>query len=281
MTETTPGKNEKNLHDEYENTAKDVGNMFKHFKLLIIVSFSFVMLYIENLEWMGLLFGAAVNEVIITYIALDFSDSPKHHDILIFVLELILKFKILAEYLIFVLIVDLQRKYTNIGSPIQYSRDTRKKINDYKLNFIRNTILLWVVSFIFFTSYRTSPHGVKPEEEHYLEFFHPLSVISNASEIKGDDTKEVIVTKIFYKIFNYGWYFIKIILVLLLFYTTAVINLIGEEFAIINTTRLYIAENTDTIGSSPSVPTKTNNITGYISNAFSNINLNYVMNYNI
>lgn len=266
-----------------ENTAKEVGKLFKYFKLLIILSFSCVMMYMENLEWIGILFGCAVNEVLITYLALDYSDSPKHNDMIIIVLELILKFKIFAESLIFILIIDLQRKYTNIGSTIQFSRESRLKIDTYKGASVSNTLLMLVVSFIFFTSYRISLDE-KGEVEHdrYLDFFHSLSVIDNDPKSLIDyntNTPDVMIQKMIYRGFCYGWYVVKIILVLLLVYTTVILTFAAEEMSRVNTTRLYIAENTDTALTVP-VPEKTNTFMGYASNAFSNINLHYLMHYN-
>lgn len=278
-----------NYTDEHkkENTAKEVGNIFKYFKLLTILSFSFVMMYMENLEWIGILFGAAVNEVVITYLALDYSISPKHHDLIIFLLELILKFKILAEYLVFLLIIDLQRRYTNIGSSIQLSRESKHKMEIYKKSFIENTVLLLVVSFIFFTSERTQYGKISDgiahvEHDQYLDFFHSFSVIDNdpKSLIIDSDTPDEMVTKMIYKVFCYGWYFVKIVLVLLLVYTTGMLTLSAEQLAHVNTTRLYIAHKTETNDKELTVPEKTNSFMGYANNAFSNLNLNYMMYYN-
>ena len=268
--------------EKYENSGHDIGKMFKYFKLLIIVSFSFVMMYIENLEWIGILFGAAVNEVIITYVALDYSDSPKHHDMIVFLLELFLKFKILAEYLMFVLYVDLQRKYTDIGSPIQLSRESRHKVDDYKKLFIINTILLYVVTFVFCTSYRTE-YGEKVEEDTYLEFFYPFSVIDNDIKTKFGEpgnNPDTIIRIMIYKVFCYVWYFIKIILVLIYGYSTLIMSIAAEELVVVNTTRLYIAETNDGNQDPKSVPYKTGSLSGFVNDVVSNINLNYLMNYN-
>ena len=276
-------KNENENQEMFNNTAHDIGFLFKYFKLSLIFAITCVMMYIPNLEFMGTILGAAFNEFIITYIAMDYSESPKHMDIIIFVLELVLKFKILGEFLVFMIVIDLQRKYTNIGSPIQLSRDSRIKFDTYKRIFVVNTILLLVISFILFTSYPDPKDNKK-----YLDFFYSFSVIENFIKFKvpiDNNNPDIImkteleVLRNFYRVINYGWYCVKIILVLSLLYTTALMNIVAEEIVSANTARLYIMDTTNS-SSENSTPHKTGSFSGFMSTMFSNINLNYLMNYN-
>ena len=228
---------------------------FKYIYFIIIHVIAFSMMYRDNLELLGYGVGIVMSFISAGFLWMDIYISPKKYDPVIFIILLGILGGIISLIIFANFLTKIHAKYNRKGSTIMLTKENRKRLDKFKSLYIADYILIGVVSLMFFLLYKDPTTGL------YDPFFKiPEKVVSLDSIYFG----------------------IKVLLSISTLGVTGSLIYTANELSKQNSKQLYIPEK-----QSPEVPKKfpykkpKSGMLGDVSNFFRNVNLNYLMNYNI
>jgi len=227
---------------------------FKYIYFFIIHMIAFSMMYSENLELLGYGVGIIMSFITAGFLWMDIYISPKKYDPVLFVILLgmlggLISLMIFANFL-----TKIHAKYNAKGSKIMLTKENRKRLETFKSLYITDYLLIAVVSLMFFLLYKNT-------DGTYAPFFQIPESLIHLDSIG---------------------FLIKIALSVATLGVSGSMIYNANELSKQNAKQLYIPEN-----QSPDMPKKfpykkpKYGILGDVSDFFRNVNLNYLMNYNI
>lgn len=228
---------------------------FKYIYFFIIHVIAFSMMYSENLELVGYGVGIIMSFITAGFLWLDIYLSPKKYDPVIFVILVGILGGVISLIIFANFLMKIHAKYNSKGSKIILTKENRKRLDRFKSLYVTDYVLIAVVSLMFFLLYKDPNTGI------YTPFFNiPEKMLST-------DT-------IFFAI--------KVLLSLSTLGVSGSLIYTANELSKQNSKQLYIPEK-----QSPDMPKKfpykkeKQGMLGDVSSFFRNVNLNYLMNYNI
>jgi hypothetical protein len=229
---------------------------FKYIYFMIIQMLAFATMYKENLELMGYGVGIIVSFVTAGFLWLDIYNSPKSSDPSLFVILLSMLGGIISLIIFANFLTKTHAKYNKKGSKIMLTRENRKILDKFKSLYMKEYFLIAMLSLMFFMVSKSK------DGKTFLPFFEvPEQLISTNSIFF---TFKVLVSIASLGISGYMIY-------------------LANELSKQNSNQLYIPEK-DSTNVIYKFPYKKPNRFGFIediSTFFRNVNLNYLMNYNI
>jgi glycerol uptake facilitator-like aquaporin len=115
---------------------------------------AFYLFYITNLELVGIGLGIAINFISYLFLLVDIGSSPKKSDPVVFIFLIGIIGMFIANVLLLITLVRLHSAYSSQKSPIQYTKENRKKLDKYKQLFIVNVLAIFIMAFFYFTAYK-------------------------------------------------------------------------------------------------------------------------------
>lgn len=233
----------------------------KYINFFIIHIIAFYLLFQDNLEIIGFGLAIAINVFTNSFLLLDIVSSPKKNDTVVFILIISIISIFISSLMILILLVNLHSKYSLNQVPIQLTNENRDLLDNYKKMYIMNILLVFLISIIYFTLYRID--GNSKFETFYLPFYN----FNIGSQYFFADSIFLIIKLLISAA--------CIILSAYMIYTSLILSRI-------NTNNIYIPSTINTQDNrAPTIfPYKKNNNTSNIfKNMFSNINIDYLINF--
>lgn len=229
----------------------------KYINLFIIHIIAFSLMFQNNLELIGLALAITINVLTNSFLFWDIINSPKNGDAVILVLVVSILAIFISSVMILLLLTKLHSKYSSQQIPIQLTHENRILLDNYKISYVTNILLVFIISILYFTLYR---NDVVVKGSLYTPFYNY-------------DFKDIM---------NYPFLIFKIAITLLSLGLSGYMIYSSYLLCQINTNNLYIPPTDNSSYEKPQVfPHKTNNnLTNLTNNMFSNINLDYIIGYN-
>lgn len=230
----------------------------KYINLLIVHFISFILIFQNNLEILGLSLLTITNTITNSFLFFDIINSPKSGDAVVLLLVISIFAIAISSFMIFILLAKLHSKYSLQQAPVYLSYENRSLLDNFEKSFITNIILVFILSFLYFTLYRVG----EGEKTFYLPFYN-YSI--NPNNIIG----------------HYIFLLFKIIISLSSLLLSAYMLYSSYLLSKIDVNKLYIPPNNHESKIPDKFPHKnTQKIDNMFTNMFSNINLNYIIGYN-
>lgn len=215
---------------------------------------AFSMMYNINLEMLGYGVGIVLSFITGIFLWTDIYYSPKFNDSVLFVILPCILAGFISLLIFATFLTQTNSKYNEKGSKILLTKETRRNLDVFRSLYVLGYMLIGVISLMFFLLYRDPVSGV------YSSFFEmPSSLLSMGSVI----------------------YAIKALLSLATLGTFGSLIYFANMLKKQNTKQLYIPEKDDTTQYSYKYKRSNIGIIDDIRLFFRNVNLDYVMNYNI
>ncbi len=138
---------------------------FKYINFFVLYVLTFVILYVKQVEFISLIILFFVNTITHIFLAVDLLNSPKQSDIVIFVLLCAVALMFIAGVFLMIFTVKImtffRKNNMSINLDLLDTSDTklRKLLDDTKIIYITSAMLIGVVAFFLFTSYRITNDG--------------------------------------------------------------------------------------------------------------------------
>jgi hypothetical protein len=231
---------------------------FKYIYFILIHLIAFSMMYSINLEMLGYAVGIIMSFITAGFLWSDIYYSPKANDPVIFVLLLSMLGGIISLSMFATFLTTTHSKYNKKGSKILLTKETRAKLTKYRSLYFFGYLTIVALALSFFLHKNPVPVG------NLYEFFFQLP-----TNILSTDTL---------------FFAMKVLLSMGALGITGSLLYTANELKKQNTKQLYIPEGGK--GDEPhrypyrykrSRTSFIDDIRGF----FRNVNMNYVMNYNI
>jgi hypothetical protein len=227
---------------------------FKYVYFIIIHFIAFSLMYSQNLEMLGYGIGITMSFITAGFLWLDIYNSPKKNDPVIFVILLGILAGIISLFMFAKFLTNIHAKYNAKGSKIMLTKENRKRLDTFKSLYITDYVLIGTISLMFFLAYKNT-------DGTYMPFFKiPENVFSSDSV----------------------FFVLKSLLSVSTLSVSGYMIYVANELSKQNSKQLYIPEkdSPDTIKKFPYKKPKGLGLGG-ISDFFRNVNLDYLVNYNI
>lgn len=235
---------------------------FKYVYLFVIQVLTFIMMYVKNLEFIGIIIGIIIATVTHIFLIMNIFMSDKKNDlILYFILFSIILFFVSSVFMLKTL-THLQSKYSEKGSLIMLTNENRNWLDTYKRLFITSILTIGILGLSFFTLKKISPltspnMNTSLQSNQYESFFQIEEMLTNP------DIKSLLI-------FIIKWVFSSSAL-----FTTSYMVYISNILSKINANQLYIPDT-------PPPYDKSKFSVGdqfLFSDLYKNLNMNYLTNY--
>lgn len=230
---------------------KDIYNVersFKYFNYAVFQLFLFYGMFDFNLEIISTFISILVFTIMSGFLVVDVIKSPKNNDIVAMYIFIAIVLTFVANCLLFITLTKIHYKFSAKGSPILFTKNTRKDFDAYKILFVLEVILIGIVSIMFFMLPKVN--------DKFVPFF-------NTNFSKDNFLSEFL--------FTFG---IKPIVVIPMLVFACVLVFIGNKLSLVKANQLYIPDEPD-----PDPTKKQKTAKSWFSNMFNGISLNYIMNY--
>lgn len=231
---------------------------FKYIYFVILHFIAFSMMYNVNLEMLGYGVGIVLSFITGAFLWSDIYYSPKFNDPVLFVILPSILAGFISLLIFASFLATTNSKYNEKGSKIILTKETRRNLNTFRGLYVGGYLLIAIVSLMFFLLYKN------PKTQVFQPFFEtPTCILSVAAIV----------------------YAIKWILSVGTLGTTASMIYFANLLKKQHTKQLYIPkEDGKEAPSEYPYKYKRTRSTGIIDDIrvfFRNVNLDYVMNYNI
>jgi hypothetical protein len=133
--------------------SESYDKFFKYIYLLAVFIIAIVLMFHKRLEILGWGIGLTISMVTYLFLFLDVSSSPKSQDVVVFVIYLTVLAQILSNIMFSMTLKNLHHAYSAHGHPIQMNERYKKKFQDYKILFVTQYFIICTIAFFFFTLY--------------------------------------------------------------------------------------------------------------------------------
>lgn len=229
----------------------------KYINFFIIYIISVFMIYTNNLELLGMGLFIGINIVTHIFLLLDITSSPNSFDAVIPILIFPIISMFISNIMILITLTTLHQLYTKNGSSINMNKENKDNFDIYKKLLIINNILVAVMCFIYF---------------NLTEKKNIVSVFSNVQFIPFYNSNyEKFYDNLTINLFEYP---VKVIMTIAMISISVYMIVLSYRLSKLNSQQLYSPPNTNNTKTVPY-----NRANNFIGGLFSNLNLNYMMNF--
>jgi hypothetical protein len=228
-------------------------------------------MYNKNLELLGIGLSVTISIITNLFLILDVNGSPKSDDPVVAVIIIGIISLFISTVMFLILIVKLHHKFSLQGSPIIFTKDTRTNVEAFKTLFITNNVLIWLISFLFFSLYKiimSKTYESNSWEFKLQNYFKKMYLNKDEIYVPFYNTKFTSNIEQLFLIF-------KIILTCSILGISGYMIYLSSELSKISANRVYIPDHEEE--EIPKTVPKKQFMNGAF-NIFQNLNLNYILN---
>lgn len=132
------------------NNMAGYQKFFKYINFFIIYVISFVLMFKQNLEMLGVGMSFIINMIAQLFLLMDINSSPKSRDIIALILSFAILMVFISNVMVSIKLTELHSAYSRKELPVRLDKDDQTSFNIYKIVYITIVMLIGISAFLYF-----------------------------------------------------------------------------------------------------------------------------------